>query len=254
MEDRGRLLRLAGCVDLDSKLTVCFQQSLHHTYILTDLQVGCAGAVLGYLSRRRAAEFLPRDEAARSAFSIRTIEMFALPDLMFINADALASLQIVQAEAHPNAQMQGPNKSASASKESLSVFGLFYFLAHTPQGKARLRQMFLRPSVDLSVITERLNTISLLLHPDNSTLVATIVKSLKKIKNIQTVVIHLQKGMHSGRASAYNGGIWGSIQQFTVHTLKILEAIRELTKGHAMEISIKVSHNDSVAMRRLCSP
>ncbi len=178
------------------------------------------------------------------AFRVRTIETFTLFDMMFLNADTLASLQILQSESHPNSHMQGPNKSSSGSKESLSVFGLFHHLAHTPQGKYKLRQIFLRPSIDLAVIEERQATIRVLLRPDNSSALEQLVKSLKRIKNIRTVVIHLQKGISgtSAKGSAIRRGIWASLQQFTFHTLKIIEAARELTDGQGLVIVGKVPH------------
>ena len=61
----GKLLRLAGRVDLESRLTV-----------------GCCGAVLAYLSRRKAVQFLPGDVAAEALFRVSTIEMFNLNDTM----------------------------------------------------------------------------------------------------------------------------------------------------------------------------
>jgi DNA mismatch repair protein MSH5 len=169
--------------------------------------------------------------------------MFTLSDLMFVNADTLASLQIIQSESHPNSHMQGPNKSTSGAKESLSVYGLFHYLASTPQGKQKLRQIFLRPSLDLSVIGERLATTSILLRPENQPLLEKIVKSLKMIKDIRAVVIHLQKGVSNvpGNGSAINRGVWGSLQAFTFHTLKIIEALTELSDIHPTAIASKVT-------------
>lgn len=62
---QGKLLRLSGWIDVDSRVTV-----------------GCAGAVLTYLQRRKAAEYLPGDHNARLAFRINTIEMFSLSGTM----------------------------------------------------------------------------------------------------------------------------------------------------------------------------
>ena len=62
---QGKLLRLAGWIDVDSRITV-----------------GCAGAVLTYLQRRKAAEYLPGDRSANLAFRIATIEMFSLSGTM----------------------------------------------------------------------------------------------------------------------------------------------------------------------------
>lgn len=174
--------------------------------------------------------------------------MFSLTDMMFVNADTLASLQIIQSENHPNSHMQGPNKSTSGAKESLSVYGLFHHLATTPQGKQRLRRIFLRPSTDISVIEERLHTSITLLRPDNEAALEKIVYSLKKIKDLRTVVIHMKKGVSDtpGRGSAVHRGVWASMQNFTFHTLKILEAIRELNDGgRPLEIISKVSTDAS---------
>jgi DNA mismatch repair protein MSH5 len=62
---QGQLLRLAGWIDVDSRVTV-----------------GCAGAVLAYIHRKRAATFLPGDAAAQAMHRISTIEMFTLAGSM----------------------------------------------------------------------------------------------------------------------------------------------------------------------------
>lgn len=205
-------------------------------------QVGCAGAVLSYLSRRKMIDFLPNDRAALVAFQVKSIELFTLSDFMFINPDTLASLQVIQSENHPNSHMQGPNRSNSGAKGSLSIYGLFYHHASTPQGKQKLRQIFLRPSLDLSIIDKRLSTIRTLLQSENAPALEKICSSLKKIKDIRTIVIHLQKGNSaaSAKASTINRGIWATIRNFTFHTLKIAEAVRELNGGQSIAIVVKV--------------
>ena len=197
---------------------------------------------MSYLARRKSIDYLPNDRAALVAFRVRAIETFTLSDMMFINADTLDSLQIIQSENHPNSHMQGPNKSTSGSKESLSVYGLFHHLASTPQGKQKLRQIFLRPSTDLNVIGERINTSVVLLRPENEPALEKMVKSLKKIKDMRSVVIHLQKGVTdvTGKGSSIHRGVWSSIQGFTFHTLKIIEAIRELGDVRMLAIATKV--------------
>lgn len=67
-EDAGRqehLLRLSGWVDVESRVTV-----------------GCAGAVLAYIQRRRAVAFLPGDQAANAMFCVSIIEMFTMRGIM----------------------------------------------------------------------------------------------------------------------------------------------------------------------------
>lgn len=222
---------------------------LRHVYnhafsikLIIQSQVGCAGAILSYLTRRRAIDFLPNDRAALVAFKVKAVETVALSDFMFINSDTLASLQIIQSENHPNSHMQGPNRATSGAKESLSVYGLFYYLTSTPQGKQKLRQLFLRPSLNLSVISERLSTINVLLRPENAPSLEKICQSLRKIKDIRTVVIHLQKAITdtSSKASTVNRGVWASIRNFSFHTLKITEALRELDGGQGLAIVTRV--------------
>ena len=60
-----KLLRLSSKVDIESRLTV-----------------GCAGAVLTYLQRRKTTDFLPGDIAANSEFRITAVEMFSLKEFM----------------------------------------------------------------------------------------------------------------------------------------------------------------------------
>ena len=212
------------------------------------MKVGCAGAVLQYIGRRKNIEYLPNDEAALVAWRLRTVEMFTLSDMMFVNADTLASLQIIQSENHPNSHMQGPDKSTSGAKEGLSLYGLFYHLARTPQGKQKLRRLFLRPSTDLAVIEERLNTISVMLRPENLPALEQISKSLKKVKDIQTVVIHMQKGISdlekcksgAGNGKAVQRGVWANIRTFAMQVLLILDGVREMSGGSTLGITSKL--------------
>jgi DNA mismatch repair protein MSH5 len=195
---------------------------------------------MSYITRRKNIEYLPGDISALHAFQIRTIEMFTLTDMMFVNVDTLTSLQIIQSENHPNSHMQGP--ATSGAKESLSVYGLFHHLARTPQGRQRLRRMFLRPSLDVAVIEERLNTIAVFLRPENEPSLQKLTWCLSKIRDIRTVIIHLQKGMRdvSAKGGGIRKGVWASIQAFTFHVLQILEAVHELSDGRDLAITSKM--------------
>lgn len=62
---QGKLLRLSGLIDLDSRVSV-----------------GCLGAILACIQRRRVAEYLPEDQAAYEAYRVREIEMFSLKGSM----------------------------------------------------------------------------------------------------------------------------------------------------------------------------
>lgn len=63
---QGKLLRLSAWIDMESRLTV-----------------GCAGALLTYVGRRKAMEYLPDDVVNSGSFRIATIEMFSLEGMMY---------------------------------------------------------------------------------------------------------------------------------------------------------------------------
>ena len=131
----------------------------------------------------------------------------------FINADTLASLQILHLETSPNAHGQGPSRGVSGSKEGLSVYGLFHHLARTPQGKRLLRQYFLRPTLDLGVINERLESVAILSRSDNHAYVKIIEKNLNAIRDIRMVLVHLRKGISDGMSKGgIRSGIWSSLR------------------------------------------
>jgi DNA mismatch repair protein MSH5 len=175
------------------------------------------------------------------AFRIRSLEIFSLADSMFLNADALTALQILRSESHPNAQMQGHDGSKSGAKESLSVYGLFHFLASTPQGRVKLRQIFLRPSLDMAVIQERQQTIAVLLRPDNAQSLEQIAKILKKINNIKKSLTYLRKGIQlpPGRASLKRG-VWATLQRFAHKTIELRASIRQISRGNFVPVFRKV--------------
>ena len=64
---QGKLLRLSAWIDMESRFTI-----------------GCAGALLTYIGRRKAVEYLPSDEMVIDSFRISTIEMFSLKDMMCV--------------------------------------------------------------------------------------------------------------------------------------------------------------------------
>ena len=209
---RGRLLKLASWVDVDSKVTV-----------------GCAGAVLTHLQRRRAVE---RDETEEGGMVIAQIEMFSLKDVMFVNRDTLASLQIFECESHPDFQKQG---SGGRGKEGLSVFGVVNS-ARSPLGQRLLKEWFLRPSTDLGVVTGRHDAVEMLCRAENTHVVAGVAGGLKKVKNIPAVLAALRKGKGSGG----RGGEWTAVLGFVFNALKMRAGMQELAGARRMAIYTKV--------------
>ncbi|KAI1180496.1 muts domain V-domain-containing protein [Nemania sp. FL0916] len=218
---QGQLMRLATSINLDSRVTVRIS-------ILSDIQ-------------RRRTQYLPNDPDALLAFRVQSVEMFSLFNSMFVNADTLCSLQIMQPEYHPNSLQRGPTVSTSGAKEGLSVYGLFSHLAVTPQGKLKLRRIFLQPSTDLDIIRERQSTISFFLRPSNIDALCGISKDLRKIKDMKSIALLLRKGIDNiGRKVTVANSVWAVLQKFAAYTLQLRESLRSLPDAEKVDIVQKV--------------
>lgn len=230
-----RFLRLCGWLDVGCEITL-----------------GCAGAIISYLQRRRAQSFLPGDKESRDFFRVSSVEMFSIQGSMFINADTIHALQIMESEHHPNAQHQGPNTSRGA-KEGFSIYGLFYPLAKTPQGKQRLRTYFLRPSKDIDFINQRLDGISMLLHPSNTEYLERLIESLKNIKNMQTLLKNMRKGASGpNRGGTTSVPLWSRLLQFVFYALQITDIIKEMHSAEQTTIYQQIiNHFDGTVLARV---
>jgi DNA mismatch repair protein MSH5 len=156
-----------------------------------------------------------------------------------LNADTLLSLQIIQPESHPNAFNQGPG--STGSKESLSIYGLFHHYARTPQGKVRVRQAFLRPSLNLEEINTRLNFVTVFVRPDNLIPMQKLSKSMSRIKNIRTIMTHLHKGINGGnqKFGGFKSGVWATLLDFAYHTNDIRDTLREILGSENLPLVAK---------------
>ena len=157
----------------------------------------------------------------------------------FINADTILSLQIMQPESHPNAFNQGPG--STRSKESLSVYGLFHHLAHTPQGRARIRRLFLRPSLELEEINTRLDFITVFVRQENMIPLSKLSKSMSNVKNMRITTTLLRKGISGGNQNygGFKSGVWVSLMDFAYHTIDIRDTFREVIGAENLPIYAK---------------
>lgn len=163
---------------------------------------------------------------------------------MFINTDALQSLQIMPSELRPNSQISGLDPNQRGTNESLSVYGLFHSLACTPQGRSQLRQIFLRPSLDIGLITERQQSISAILRPDNAERLQRITATLRKIRNLRTVMSQLQKGIdYHAPSRSFEKGVWGTIRDFTARALELREIVGGMNGVQTLNIVHKVCYS-----------
>ena len=66
---RGGYLKLSAYVDTESRITI-----------------GCTGAALIYIGRRKTAALLPASIDGSPAFRVSSVEMFSLDDLMYVKS------------------------------------------------------------------------------------------------------------------------------------------------------------------------
>ncbi|CAH0047883.1 unnamed protein product [Clonostachys solani] len=210
-----KLLRCGSLINIDSHVSI-----------------DCAGAVMIELHRRRSA-----GHNSQSIHSISSLKMFQISDYLFISAETLLSLQIVRSELHPNSQIWGQGPNTNSMKESLSIYGLFHFLACTSQGRKSLRQIFLRPTLDIGTITERQQTIQFLLRQENTDIVRKIPSVLRRVKNVRSIMAHLRKGIDLAAVrQSFDKCVWASLRSFTVQALRLREMIASLRGGDDIEI------------------
>lgn len=193
-----KLVRCGSLIDLDSVASVSSQ--LYPSWCLDeylDEQLSCAGAILTELHRHRSLVSSSNNSSAEDLFNVRSITMFSLSHHVFVSEESLLSLQIINHEPHPNSQAWSVDSKSSAEKENLSVYGLLHPLVSTPQGRAHLRHMFLKPTSNLDIITDRQRTISLLLQPINEEKTGRAGSILRKMGNIEHTISQLHKGINS---------------------------------------------------------
>ncbi|KAL4958995.1 MutS family protein MSH5 [Aspergillus stella-maris] len=220
--EEGRHLHMGSSLDLENKVTL-----------------GCAGAILTYLQRRRSSD-LVSGGADTGLYQVASFELSTLDGTMFVNSRTLTALQIIESESHPSMVNQGSGKRSS-SKEGLSIYGLFQLFACTPQGKQRLRQIFLRPSVQLDVIRERHEFIGVHLKADNYNSMNKMIKGLKHVKNLRPVMINLQKGIStgSGKVTGFKATVWATLLAFAFYGIDVHDALRETAGGHGLALNNK---------------
>ncbi|KAJ5576749.1 DNA mismatch repair protein MutS core [Penicillium sp. DV-2018c] len=218
----GRLLHVSSSIDIDNPVTI-----------------GCAGAVLTYLQRRRAAAPSPLEGG--NEYRIRSLRMFDLRNTMWINNNTFTSLQIIQLESHPNMFNQGTAKKSASGKEGLSVYGLFQHFASTPQGRAKLKQNFFRPSTDIDMIRGRHDFIGVFSRPGNLAALEKMTKAFKHTKNLRPVMVNLHKGISTGSAkvTGFKSTVWASLLAFAFYSIDINDALREVTSGDTLALRNK---------------
>ncbi|GAA5977825.1 hypothetical protein JCM10908_005110 [Rhodotorula pacifica] len=199
------------------------------------LTLGCAGALLEHMSTARSrAGDLQGDNV-----ELGGVELLKLDKIMLINNDAFTSLQIFRDEAHASAHSQ-------ATKEGLSLFGITN-LARTPLGRAKMRDWFLRPSLELSVIEQRHDAVECFLREDNQHVVDAVRSHLKYIKNTPLLLKKLGGG-------SMNIADWQATWQLMYGAIMMRDALLALSHRYAIAaIDTFFECFDAVAFKELAS-
>ncbi|TFY68394.1 hypothetical protein EVG20_g3567 [Dentipellis fragilis] len=184
-------------------------------------QIGSMGALLDHLARVRAVGEL--EDYGVGGLDIRGIEALALDEVMQINADPLASLQIFENESHASIH-------SDKTKEGLSLFGILNN-TRTALGRSLMRTWLLRPSLRIPVIAARHDAVACFTNGDNLIAARAMHNHLKGIKNVPKIL----SAMKSGKAGIIE---WQGL--FAFHTAMIRDALTELNMGHGVEIVQKL--------------
>lgn len=186
-------------------------------------------------------------------YFVASLQMFTMADYMLVNTDTLSSLQIFQSQLHPNDLISGTGRSDSGSKESLSLYGIFYSLAGTPQGKAKLRQMFLCPLININIIRERHKTIAIFLQVANEDAFNIVSRVLRGVKDIKKALNQLQKGAETPTSSAsVERGVWWTLTRFSLHVLQLKEVVLQLRGANDLTVVRQVNRNAAQSHGGFC--
>ncbi|GAA6050088.1 hypothetical protein NBRC10513_001384 [Rhodotorula toruloides] len=191
-------------------------------------KLGCAGALLGYITRQRTEA----GELENDLFEVSGLELMRLDKVMHINSDALTSLQIFCEESHASAHSR-------STKEGLSLFGIVN-IAHTPLGRALMRQWFLRPSLELDVIESRQAAVECFLRESNQHIVDAICKHLRNVKNTPRQL----KALASGKSTIKE---WQAVWSLIYAAIMIRDAASQLVHKNGVEVIDKLAAAYDVA-------
>ncbi|KDE06931.1 hypothetical protein MVLG_02818 [Microbotryum lychnidis-dioicae p1A1 Lamole] len=182
------------------------------------LTLGCAGALLGHISKQLSDE---GELGSDVGLTITSLKLMQLDRMMLLNSEALTSLQIFRDESHASTH-------SSAKKEGLSLFGIMN-LARTGPGRALLRTWFLRPLLDMEMIAARQNAVECFLRAENQHIADAIQSNLKRIKNAPAAL----RALGAGRGGSIE---WNQILQFINGSITIRDVV--LSLAHRKGVSI----------------
>nr|XP_024357002.1 DNA mismatch repair protein MSH5-like isoform X3 [Physcomitrium patens] len=206
--DRERMHLLNSMMNLDS-----------------EMQVRAAGGLLGILQQEMLIDDMVVEEYRISPLQIGSICELSLNGFLNVDASTHDALHIFQVDKH--ASSMGIGKA----KEGFSLFGLLNKCLTQP-GRKLLRLWFLRPILDLSVLNDRLDTVSAFRLSQD--LVSALRNTLKGIKDIPRLIKKI-----SSPSSVVTSKDWAVFTQ-SVSALIHIRAMFEVavSQRHQSQISL----------------
>ncbi|KAH9542022.1 hypothetical protein CY35_14G093100, partial [Sphagnum magellanicum] len=141
----------------------------------SEMQVRAAGGLLAVLQQKMLVGASDVEEYKMTPVQIESISELSLNGFLNIDAATHDALQIFQVDKHASSMGIGKEK------EGFSVFGLLNKCV-TLMGRKLLRLWFLRPILDLDILNDRLDTISVL--QCSQEFLKDLQESLKHIRDI----------------------------------------------------------------------
>ncbi|XP_037532892.1 mutS protein homolog 5 [Nematolebias whitei] len=162
ISDGDKMSYLTSCITFDSPL-----------------MLRAVGALLKCLDRRRVGVEL---EDSSVGVPILQFHAYTLKGVVYIDRDTYSVLQIFKSDLHPSVY-----KLQSGEKEGLSLYGILN-RCKSKSGSKLLRQWFLRPTQELTVLRRRQEVIRFFSLPRHSDILKTLQASLRNIRNIPGVL------------------------------------------------------------------
>jgi len=141
--------------------------------------ISAAGALIEWLEKRQAAVV-----GMQTPLMVQQLITLPLEGILVIDAVTYNTLQIFKADHHPS------NFGIGKAKEGISLFGLFSRCVSS-QGKNLLKQWFLSPTQDISIIESRLDAIEFFLRHENREFRRQLMLILKAIKDIPRILTRI---------------------------------------------------------------
>ncbi|CAM6030930.1 unnamed protein product [Sphagnum balticum] len=141
----------------------------------SEMQVRAAGGLLAVLQQKMLVGASDVEEYKMTPVQIESISELSLNGFLSIDAATHDALQIFQVDKHASSMGIGKEK------EGFSLFGLLNKCV-TLMGRKLLRLWFLRPILDLDILNDRLDTISVL--QCSQEFLKDLQESLKHIRDI----------------------------------------------------------------------